>query len=327
MTAEAVTNVDALLANSVQVLRACQPCDDVPVSVFVDPTLANTLCEAEPVSVALAQGTLMRIAVPIVHEDIAPDARPYLLHAPSEQTAERAIEHTMRVALSEALAEPSPLAASRQVCAWIVGEVDPRILADRLAIAAVTRKPDGVPRPLRYWDPRVMWHLPRALELSRWDVLRAALGSWLTLDMQHRLGPVPTLKTNDTLRSPPSPSDVPVRCSPSQWAALARIGPTNMALAQAQAWGMPPTPDTALQIDSLLQTCDALRFESQRDAQAFVACGLTSHARFFENAEVRAALELAQAAGQSVMSALEQFDDSFWDELKQQDSAFGRYIK
>jgi len=316
-----VTNVDRLLAQSVKVLRACLPSDDVPVSVFVDPTLINTLCETEPVRQALSQGTLKRIVLPITHEDIAPDAKPFLLHAPSEQKAEQAIEHTLRVALSEALAEPSPLAASRQVCAWIVGESNPRILADRLAIAAVARKPDGVSRPLRYWDPRVMWHLPRVLEVSRWDVLRTALGSWLTLDMQHRLGPTPTPKTNDTLRSLPSPHDEPAKCSPSQWSALARIGPTNMALSQAQAWGISPTLDTVLRIDSLLQACDEMGFENQRDAQVFVACGLTSHAKFFENADVHAALKHAQAAGQSVMSALERFDDSFWDELRQRDPA------
>ncbi len=318
MTVDAVPDVDELLAQSVQILRSCLTSDDVPVSVFVDPTLANTLCEAEPVKMALTQGALVRIVLPIAHEDFAPDARPYLLHAPSEQKAERAIEHTLRTALSEAMGAPSPFAASRQVCAWIVGEADPKMLADRLAKAAITRKPDGEPRPFRYWDPRVMWHLPRVLEPSRWGALIAALGAWLSLDMQHRLGPVAASKLGDASPAPKGHQEVPVRCSPEQWAALARIGPTNMALAQAQDWGVLPTLDAARQVDSLLRACEALGFESQRDAQVFVACGLTSHAKFFELDEVRLALVRAQAAGQSVMSALGQFDDSFWDDLRQQ---------
>lgn len=326
MTAEAVTHVDALLANSVRALRACLLSDDVPVSVFVDPTLTNTLSEEDPIRSALTQGTLTRVPLPIVHDDIAPDARPYLLHAPSEQKAERAIEHTMRVALSEAVAGSGPLTASRQVCAWIVGEIDPKTLANRLTMAAVIRKPDGEPRPFRYWDPRVMWHLPRAMESSRWAVLRATLGSWLTLDMEHQLRLVPTSEANGTSLEDSSMHAVSARCSQSQWAALARIGPTNVAMAQAMEWGMPPTLDLALQVDSLLQTCDAMGFDSQRDAQVFVACGLTCHAKFFENAEVHSALMLAQTAGQSVMSALENFDDSFWDELRSLASATRTHI-
>ncbi len=163
-----------------------------------------------------------------------------------------------------------------------------------------------------------MWHLPRVLEPSRWGALIAALGAWLSLDMQHRLGPVAASKLGDASPAPKGHQEVPVRCSPEQWAALARIGPTNMALAQAQDWGVLPTLDAARQVDSLLRACEALGFESQRDAQVFVACGLTSHAKFFELDEVRLALVRAQAAGQSVMSALGQFDDSFWDDLRQQ---------
>lgn len=312
-------SLDALLSRAVLSLRShLTPNQDASVSVFIDPTLIHTVCDDEIVQNALRKGGLQRVPLSIAHEDIDPEAMPYLLHAPSEQMAERAIEVTLRIALMEALAN-RPTAATRQVCAWIIGEVGPRPLAIRLSDAALIRKPDGSRRPFRYWDPRVMWHLPRVMSSLEWVSLRNAVGQWLTLDMTNQLTALPPIDTNHAhsvsgmhrMRMGVQP------CMPRLWASLSRIGAINMAMAQAHEWGITPTHEIASHIDALLQTCHALGFDTERDEQVFVACGLSSHVQFYEHPEVDIALKQSAATGQGVMSALGQFDDQFWGQFQQ----------
>ena len=311
--------LDALLSSAVLSLRShLPPNQDASVSVFIDPTLNHTICDDAIVQNALSNGVLQRVPLSIAHDDIDPEAMPYLLHAPSEHVAERAIECTLRIALMETLAN-RPTAATRQVCAWIVGEVTPRPLAIRLSDAALIRKPDGSRRPFRYWDPRVMWHLPRVMPPFEWASLRDAVGKWLTLDMTNQLTALPPVDTNHAhsvsgmhkMRMGAQP------CTPLQWATLSRIGAINMAMAQAHEWGITPTHEVASHIDALLQTCHALGFDTERDEQVFVACGLTSHIQFYEHPEVNIALKRSATAGQDVMSALGRFDDQFWGQLQQ----------
>lgn len=312
--------LDALLSSAVLALRTHLPANqDVSISVFIDPTLNHTVCDDAIVQNALTSGGLQRVPLFIAHDDIEPEAMPYLLHAPSELMAERVIESTLRIALMEALANNSPTAATRHVCAWIIGDAAPRTRAARLSEAAIIRKPDGSRRPLRYWDPRVMWHLPRVMAPLDWESLRNAVGKWLTLDMTHQLTALPPGDVNHThavsgmhrmrMGTPP--------CTPLQWAALSRIGAINMAMAQAHEWGITPTQEMASHIDALLQTCHTLGFDTERDEQVFVACGLTSHMQFYEHPEVDIALKRAATAGQGIMSALGQFDDHFWEQLQQ----------
>ncbi|MEY4763921.1 MAG: hypothetical protein RI907_594 [Pseudomonadota bacterium] len=312
--------MDDLLPRAVQALRAQIPAgEDVPVSVFIDPTLGDSVCEDPVIAAAVHDGRLLKGRVHIAHDDIVPDAQPYLLHAPSEGKAEQAIQRTLELALSEATSATSPAAATRVFCAWIVGEQDPALHAKRLAQAALVRKPDGRLRPLRYWDPRVMWHLPRAMGRDRWAEFCPALGHWLSLDMSHQLAslaPCELAGMASRLRADKC-AGVTTETSLAQWDGLSRIGAINMALAQSPTWGLAPTPGLALTIDALLQACHQLGFSTSRDEQVFVACGMTSHLQFFEHPAVRQALQRAAATDQGVMGALGQFDDHFWQQLAQ----------
>lgn len=312
--------VDLRLDAAVRYLRAHLPKDsDCSLSIFVDPTLGDAVGAAPVIQQALRSGLLRRIDIPIQHSDIAPESRPYLLHAESEQEAEKAIELTLRYGLEEAFATPSPLSSPRHVCAWIVGERQPHALAARLAKAGLFRNPEGVSRPFRYWDPRVMWHLPRAMEPSMWTTLRANLGCWLALDMCNELRQISDV-LHQISRSNTLSSEAPVKYTVTQWAALARIRSINLALSQAREWNVSPTQETAAQIDCLIRACHSFGFETEQDAQVFVACGLTSHPRFFDHEGVKSALNQAHANSQSVLSALGKFDDSFWDELRSANS-------
>ena len=102
-----------------------------------------------------------------------------------------------------------------------------------------------------------------------------------------------------------------------QWQRLQRIGAINVALASAWEWDLLPTQRNAERIERLLATCEALGFSSQRDSQVFVACGLTSHDRFYEHPLVASALQQAASKGEGAVIALTQFDETFWGELRQ----------
>ena len=280
------------------------------VGVFIDPTLGDPLSDESAVQEALKAGLLVRYSLPGIHDDIDPGASPYLLYAPSEEPAERAISATVRLAVASVLEGDSPLSRPRAVCAWIVGDADPRARAAALARLARVRRPDGEPWPLRFWDPRVLWHLPRVLPSEQWQSIESALGHWLTLDM-------------DSYVKSFAPSEGAEREVSSlhfdtvQWQRLQRIGAINVALASAWEWGLLPTPRNAERIEELLATCEALGFTSQRDGQVFVACGLTSHDRFHQHPLVAAALQQAASKGEGAAPALTKFDETFWGELRQ----------
>lgn len=279
------------------------------LSIFIDPTLTDPVRDAVIVVDALHKGSARSVRLPRVHDNIDPGATPYLLHVRSERESERLVAFLVRLAIEEALSQASPLASVRSVCAWIVGDDLPETRAQQLAEVARIRQPDGTLWPMRFWDPRVMWHLSRALPANHWRRLRGALGSWMTLDMQQQLTTVPTFAPEA------GEARTPMHFDESNWPVLQRIGAVNMVLALAQQWGLQPTEDNARRADRLLATCAALGFESERDGQVFAACGLTSHDRFYEHPEVQADLQHAAKHGQSVKTALMKFDDIFWSSL------------
>lgn len=280
------------------------------VGVFIDPTLGDPLSDESAVQEALKAGLLMRHSLPRIHDDIDPGASPYLLYAPSEEPAERAISATVRLAVASALEGDSPLSQPRAVCAWIVGDSDPRARAAALARVARVRRPDGEPWPLRFWDPRVLWHLPRVLRSEQWQSIESALGHWLTLDMGSS---VKSFAPSEGDRGEASS----LHFDTAQWQRLQRIGAINVVLASAWEWDLLPTQRNAERIEHLLATCETLGFPSQRDGQIFVACGLTSHDRFHEHPLVGSALQQAASKGEGAATALTKFDETFWGELRQ----------
>jgi hypothetical protein len=290
--------------------KSIDSADRPSVAVFIDPVLGDAVLDVDGVMNGLSSGEVRRIKLPPIHEDIDPERSPYLLFMADEERAERVLNATVRHAAQEAVGAPSALGASRSVCGWVVGEPDARDLAHRLADAAQVLRPDGTRWPLRFWDPRVLWHLPNTLSPHDWRQLQNAIGAWHALDPSHTLvayapsSPAPTQR-----RSAPLKFDEP------GWASLERIGTINVALATAREWGVIPTQGNAERVRRLLQVCEGFGFHGERDGLAFVACGLTSHDRFYEDERVDQALRRASASGEGVVSALSAFDDHFWNQL------------
>lgn len=283
------------------------------VFVFIDPTIADPTAQDPCVLEALAGGTVARVELPRIHDDIDPDLAPYLIHVSDEPRAERVVNATFALAASEALNGVDRDDNGRSVCAWLIGDWPPRALADRLAAAARIVRPDGLPWALRYWDPRVVWHLPSVIPPMLWHKLQKTLGEWWTLDAFNQLVTYSAPVSVAGLAPPEALASM--RIEPPVWDRLARIGWTNSVLRLAGGWGVIPTAQNADRVERLIARCESLGFTSEQDVMVFAACGLTSHDRFDEHPQVAAALKQSHADGQSVQSAIASFNEEFWSEI------------
>ena len=303
---------DALMQRAQMHLRAVL--GDTPMALLIDPTLADPLSESPDFQTALSTGIAKRVPLRNLHPDMDPDRVPYVVHLPSEAQAERLITASLKLAMDEATGQLGYDYRGRSVCAW-VARVDnaEQFVRQVVSVARVVR-PDGSPWPLRLWDPRVLWHLPRVLPLDAWTSMQFALGAWYTLAPS---GDIELFGKSIVEGQGTSPSELPppYRFNASTWAALERIGSVNKVLAISGDWDVLPTEAQARRIDQLLQRCNALGFDTEQDALAFAACGLTSHERFDEHPQVQAAVHAASREKRTFVSALDAFDDEFWQAL------------
>jgi Domain of unknown function (DUF4123) len=308
---------------------------EAPLSIFIDPTLRDPLAtdpDADPrahhaslrdaLERSLADGTARRIALPPIHADFDPQRQPYLIHISSEPAAEALVSAALKLALAEAFEadvdEHGERFTGRTICGWILGDADPKARARQLVDAAVLIKPDGQRHYLRYWDPRVLWHLPARLAASHWQALRGALGQWVYFDPLRQwvntAGEPLQGGALDSRATPASGAEPHQRAplDPARWQALQRIGPVNQVLAMSWDWGLVPSHARAGQIDRLMLRSIEHGFDSEQDLLVFAACGLTGHPQFDQHPEVAAALQQGAAERTPLQQTLARFDETFW---------------
>lgn len=303
---------DALMQRAQMHLRAVL--GDTPMALLIDPTLADPLSETLDLQTAFATGMAKRLPLRNLHPDIDPDRVPYLVHVPSEAQAERLITASLKLAMDEATGRLGEDYRGRSVCAWVARVDNAEQFVRQVVSVARVLRPDGSAWPLRVWDPRVVWHLPRVLPQDAWTAMQSALGAWYTLAPSGEVELFGEFSVQGE-KMPPSELPPPYRFNAATWAALERIGSVNKVLSVSADWGVLPTEDQARRIDQLLQRCNALGFDSEQDALAFAACGLTSHERFDEHPQVQAAVQAASREMRTFVSALDAFDDEFWQAL------------
>lgn len=287
---------------------------DMPMALLIDPTLADPLSESHDFQTALAKGTARREPLRNLHPDIYPDRVPYVVHLSSEAQAERLITASLKLAMDEARGQLGDDYRGRSVCAWVASVDNAEQFVRQVVSVARVVRPDGLAWPLRLWDPRVLWHLPRVLPPDAWTAMQSALGAWYTLVPSGEVELFGELSAQGE-KMPQSELPPPYRFDAATWAALERIGGVNKVLSISADWGVLPTEAQARRIDQLLQRCNAWGFDSEQDALAFAACGLTSHERFDEHPQVQAALQGASREKRTLVSALDAFDDEFWQAL------------
>lgn len=300
--------VDEFLPQAVLTLR--KALDGGPLAIFVDPLLADPFSETEVYQAAIASGRVSLVKLPKIHPDIDPARTPYLMYIPDEVVDERLVNESLEMALLEALGGFGPERRGRSICGWVCGTPNPQVLAFRLASIAKVIRPSGQPWPLRYWDPRVIWHLPRALGISKWNNLQNGLGAWWTF------GPTRVLQKFGT--------DVPhasravgdnLRFDPREWCRLERIETINKIFALSSEWDGVVDEQCAAQIDGLLARCETWGYPTEQDKMIFAVCGLTCRPDFDLHPEINEALREGSQKALSLQASLAKFDDTDWDRV------------
>lgn len=277
------------------------------LSVLIDPTLVNDANEVGE------QHKLKRYPLGRIHDDFDPEKPLYLLHMPRVHDARTAIEALLQINIAEATGAYGDVYRARSVCAWLINDTDPYASSRQLARIAQVRRPDDAPWPLRYWDPRVLPHLPRVLNSQQWTTLANALQSWFSVSSEGYLQPTLNGHTPTGDGAP-----LPLKFDEAQWAALERIALINQSLKLAPGWGVSFTPELPTTIDQLIATARQRGFPTDQDVLIFVACGLTTYEHFDQHPTVDSALRNGSALGQPLAHVIQQFDDAFWSQIKRE---------
>lgn len=284
-----------------------------PLQILIDPLLGDPLAEHPHTQESLRAGKALRQALPHIHADIDPTRGPYLIHIPSEADAERLVNASVELAWREATGNMPSGHRGRCVCAWICDEPEPEATALRLARCGSVIAPQGKPHPFRYWDPRVIWHLPRVLPAGHWHSLRARLGKWCHLSSTGELVQLPALASGHA-DSSGEPHER-LRFDESAWARLKDITLCNKVLALCPQWGIALSESLPQQVEQAIQSCRSHGFDTEQDILVYCACALTAHPQFDRHPAVSAAIEDARANGASLLHALQGFDNNFWQQL------------
>jgi hypothetical protein len=311
--------LDALADRSLLALRTAA--GDQPLALFVDRTLGpvDALHDEWPATLRAAEASSAVQWVPLgrIHDDFASENLPGFFYVISEARAERLVALAMRIAVHEALQDQGQEPRSRCLAGWVLHAPEAPALKTSLTRLARVFKPDGAAWYLRFWDPRVTWHLPRVLTPEQWALARQAMGRWWAMSPLAHFAPLAS--ANGAAASAHAPVEQPLlRFDAAQWARLERVAPINTVLRMAAGWDVLPTEGNARQVDALIERCRQRGFDTEQDALVYAACGLTSHPHFDAHPEVDRALQDAASKGQSIEAAISRFDDGFWHGLATQ---------
>lgn len=273
------------------------------LAIFVDPTLADPIGDGLP-----ADGTFPRYPLTALKERFPDNRVPYLIHVPDAERSWLFVNGSVEQAVRESLEVADDNQRPRSVCGWIVDPGDCRALAHRLGKAAMVIRPEREFWPLRYWDPRVIGHLPRVLAPEQYSALRPCLGNWWSLNGLGRLAPASAATSTEAAK-------LPLRFDDAQWRGLQRIEHVNALVRMAATWGLAQGPEVARRIDESMQRAERHGFAADEDLRAFAVCALIGHPRFDEHPRVAESIKAALEAGRSFAAAIDEYDDEFWTGL------------
>lgn len=266
-----------------------------PLALVIDPVLDDPFERIQPAP------TVQRTPWKILHPDIDKASQPYLLWFDDEEAHERAINAAVAIAVEQALVARSRTPASRAVCAWVTPK--PSVTAGNLmqgwSHAATAVDERGVKRIMRFFDPRVMSHLPRVLGS---DVLSAWLGAidaWRWIDAEGRLC--------SFLPANVAPSQQPL--SVPTWRQLKRIGWLNKLLIQSNEWEVLDRDELPARLDRYMEVAFEQRLVTEQDVLVFATCCHTLHADFYEHDQVQSVLRHANSGGPPFATAMSMMDE------------------
>lgn len=244
------------------------------VYVFVDPLLKDPFdrsawgCFREPRPVHVI--ALRRLG-------LTPAQCPYFFELESP------LHDLLELSLAQVEAQWDTPGTPHSVCGWFASQEDPVTLQSGLRSVMDRRLPDGRRWFLRFFDPRVMRHLPR---ISGGALPLPGIRGWWHGTEHRALCSIPVVS---------QPAAVPTYTD-RQREAIDRIGPVNQAYAQ---WLQrnPPVPDDAFeQLDAAIETAlqCGLSLDSKADCVSFALHRCLIHPRIERHPRVAQWLEAAR---------------------------------
>lgn len=198
------------------------------------------------------------------------------------------------------------------VCGWlfIPDTEDLALLAARLGRFLSLKAPDGARMLLRWYDPRVLPHLPGLFGPALWQRFRRGIRHWAHIGWHGELCWLP--------EGDPAGDGAfaPLRLDPERYARARRLGSVNPALSLHAARDGRVDTDTLGLADALVARFDAeYGTGDARDGTLFALHGLRIHPRFDAHPEVARALRAMREGDRSLAQALNAFDASAWTRI------------
>ncbi|QWF19580.1 DUF4123 domain-containing protein [Lysobacter capsici] len=260
--------------------------------MFVDPLLQDPFDRD-----ALSVGGQPAHAVDVPNWGIAPKEYPYFVALDS--SLDRLLDHSCVLAFDQALGN----ADVRSLCGWFASDL-PAVQLKRLFAAQMRRTAGSGPWMFRFFDPRVMRHLP-AVFAGQGAV--AGVEQWWFVDHRGQTQAV------QGIHEPTAA--IPINAE--QQLKLDRIGVLNQAFSQWRESAEPPR-DAFARLDQAAAKAQALGFsiEDEADCVAFMLHRCLVHARIEEHPHVAGWIAAMRSKEANYVDLAAQSDERLWADIE-----------
>lgn len=269
--------------------------------VLIDPQISDPLPSAAVRDQA--------VAIPLRARDVLPEQRPFL-YPLGDFGRDLVIDAMIEVAVSQAKRQYDER-EGRSVCGWIASAVPAEELAQHLARCSVLPHVRDVTL-FRHWDPRVLDLLSGLLRADQARTLLGPASASYWLDRKAQVCGLYASHTDAHVEQGALQFDI------TQLDALRRAEDLNRCLDVLQDMGHDATqPELRQRILRLIERGSSawgLPFDWER--MTYVMYGVLVDEDFDSDPTVLRTMRGAQAQGVSVIHALDDFDDAFWDRVR-----------
>lgn len=237
---------------------------------------------------------------------------PFLAQKPSERiyfqrVSGQTLDFPSQLA-EERSGNKGPLLEPVPFCGWIISSHPLRTLAGYLSRQLSQKSPEGKKALFRFYDPRVLRHLPRILWPWQLSALLGPVDRWIYLD---NFGKLREIAPHQEKRHYGAP-----RLTLEQWRAVRRIGLFNQCLERYLSLPEEGRHETMPfdVIDSLIVSAAQHRVTDSANTVAFVLHGLATNPQFYRHPIMQKLLARLDDRV-SYISLTNQLADEEWDAI------------
>ncbi|BBA44689.1 hypothetical protein BCCH1_71930 [Burkholderia contaminans] len=255
-----------------------------------------------------------KVPLPIEHESLRGAHRPYLMQAGLHGDV---FERSVDIAAQEAERSREDVPGARTVCGWLFTSASASKVAAHLASNALLRSAERA-RLLRYWDPRVMDLMRAMLSPHQAHALMGLESGWYWTGRDKTLH---TLTSRDEGRG----LHTALHLTDEQIALLEQAPHINRVLDILQDTGHDVGAVDPLHLARCIcQGRQAWAFSDEHEHVIYALHCVLVHEQFDRLPDVRNAMTVEVSQGRSAITALDRFDDTYWQSMANSQSRMGQ---